>query len=339
MTYPGATILDADGLTLSAEERAFFREADPWGFILFARNVDMPEQVRRLTGEMREAVGREAVVLIDQEGGRVQRLRGPHWRDWPAPLDVVARAGPRAGEALWLMYRLIAAELREIGVTANAAPTCDIAGRDTHPFLRNRCLGTEAFEVVANARAVAEAHLAGGVLPVIKHMPGHGRASTDSHADLPRVAASLDELEDTDFAVFRHLGDLPAGMTAHVVFEAMDAQPATTSAEVVGYLREGLGFGGLLMTDDTSMKALKGSPAEKARAARGAGCDLVLFCNQSLEDRRALAEAAGRMSAAEAARGVSAMRAIRDPEEFDAAAAAADFAAILGRDGGGGQNG
>ena len=329
MSLPGATILDADGLRLSAEERAFFREADPWGFILFARNIDTPEQVQRLTGEMREAVGRDALVMIDQEGGRVQRMRGPHWRDWPAPLDVVRRAGPAGAQALWTMYRVIAAELRAVGINANAAPTCDIAGPRTHPFLHNRCLGTETFEVVANARAVAEAHLAGGVLPIVKHMPGHGRAESDSHENLPHVDAAMEDLEDTDFAVFRHLSDLPLGMTAHVVYEALWDGPATTSAAAIEHVREGLGFDGLLMTDDISMKALRGSYADTARAARAAGCDAVLFCNQSLEDRRAVSEAAGRMSAAEAARAATAMARIDTPTEIDIAALDAEFEALL----------
>lgn len=335
MKTPGATILDADGVSLTPAERAFFREADPWGFILFARNVDTPDQLRRLTGDMRDAVGRDAVVMVDQEGGRVQRLRGPHWTEWPAPLDVVQKAGPGAARALYLMYRLLAAELRDVGINANCAPTCDIAGPETHPFLRNRCLGTETYEVVANARAVAEAHLAAGVMPIIKHMPGHGRATADSHKALPAVATSVEELDDTDFAVFRNLADLPAGMSAHIVFEALDDKPATCSPEVVAHIRESIGFDGLLMTDDLSMGALSGTGPEKAAAARAAGIDLALYCNQPLPDRIAVAEAAGRLSASEAARAVSAMQVLKDPQPIDIAEARAEFESLLNGTGGG----
>lgn len=329
VTAPGACILDADGLRLDPAERDFFREADPWGFILFARNIDTPEQVRRLTGEMREAVGRDAVIMVDQEGGRVQRLRGPHWTEWPAPLDVVKRAGPAAAQALYLMYRILAHELRAVGINANCAPTCDIAGSATHPFLFNRCLGTETYEVVANARAVSEAHLDAGVLPIIKHMPGHGRATADSHENLPHVHTSAEELDDTDFAVFRNLSDLPAGMTAHVVYDALDRHPATCSAEVIAHIREVIGFGGLLMTDDLSMRALSGTGPQKAAAARAAGCDLALYCNQPLEDRRAVADAAGRLSASEWARATSAEQAIRQPRPIDIDAARAEFETLV----------
>ncbi|MGR3586536.1 MAG: glycoside hydrolase family 3 N-terminal domain-containing protein, partial [Pseudooceanicola nanhaiensis] len=210
----GATILDAEGLALTADERALFRDADPFGFILFSRNIDTPDQVRALTSEMREAVGRDVPILIDQEGGRVQRLRAPHWREWLAPLDHVERAGAQAETAMYLRYRIIAEELRLVGVDANCAPLVDVATDETHPFLRNRCYGTDPEEVAAIGRAVAQAHLDGGVLPVVKHIPGHGRAVSDSHMELPVVNVSPLDWATSDAVPFRELNDLPLGMTA-----------------------------------------------------------------------------------------------------------------------------
>ena len=217
-----AAILDADGLTLSADEKAFFRDADPWGFILFARNIATPDQVRALCAEMREAVGRDAVITIDQEGGRVQRLRPPQWRDWMPPLDLVARSGDKAERAIYLMYRIIADELHQIGIDSNCAPMVDVAGHATHDFLRNRCYSSDPARVAAVGRAAAQGMLDGGVLPVLKHIPGHGRAVVDSHYDLPRVGAMSADLSAVDFAPFHALRDLPMGMTAHIVYEALD---------------------------------------------------------------------------------------------------------------------
>ncbi|MGD9865717.1 MAG: glycoside hydrolase family 3 N-terminal domain-containing protein, partial [Pseudodonghicola sp.] len=215
----GATILDAEGLRLSAEEAAFFRDANPYGFILFARNLDTPDQIRALCDDMRAAVGRDCPILIDQEGGRVQRLRPPLAREWLPPLDHVARAGEAAERAMVLRYRLIADELRGLGIDGDCAPMADLAFDSTHPFLKNRCYGSDPETVARLARAVADGLLAGGVLPVLKHIPGHGRATQDSHYDLPHVSADAEELDDTDFAAFRMLNDLPLGMTAHLVYD------------------------------------------------------------------------------------------------------------------------
>src|SRR6056297_3826862 len=250
VTRYGATILDAEGLCLTPDEKAFFREARPFGFILFARNIDTPEQVRALCAEMRAAAGHDAVITIDQEGGRVQRLRAPQWRDWPAPLDQVAQAGAEAARAMYLRYRIIAAELHALGLDSNCAPLVDVAGPRTHPFLRNRCYGEDAVTVGALGRAVAEGLLDGGVLPVVKHIPGHGRAEADSHHDLPVVEAVKSDLQDFDFEPFRKLGDLPIGMTAHVVYSAIDGLPATLSAPMMRVIREEIGSAGLIMTDD-----------------------------------------------------------------------------------------
>jgi len=326
----GATILDAEGVRLTAEEKAFFRAADPFGFILFARNIQSAEQTRALCNELRESVGRDCLITVDQEGGRVQRLRSPLARDWMAPLDHVEQAAEQAERAMYLRYRLIAQELFELGIDSNCAPVGDLITPDTHPFLKNRCYGRDLHQVVILARAVAQAHLDGGVLPVLKHIPGHGRAQVDSHKELPRVTASLETLRSQDFAVFAALNDLPLGMTAHLVYEALDEHPATISGKVMAMIRSQIGFGGLIMTDDISMKALAGTPAQKAAAARAAGCDLVLFCNAELQDRRAVAEAAGEMDGAGQARADAALALRQSPVLLDTEAAEAELTALMG---------
>ena len=329
MTRPGATILDADGPRLTPEEKAFFRSADPFGFILFARNIDTADQIRALTSEMREAVGRAAPITIDQEGGRVQRLRPPLGRDWLPPLDHVAQAGEAAERAMYLRYRLIAAELRALGIDSNCAPMVDLAGPQTHDFLFNRCYGGDAAEVAALGRAVAQGLLDGGVLPVLKHIPGHGRATLDSHYDLPHVDAEPEALDDTDFAPFRALADLPMGMTAHLVYDAIDAAPATLSPAVIDLVRQQIGFDGLLMTDDISMKALEGDLGSLSRQAIAAGCDVVLHCNGTLQERRQVAEAAGRMTKAAQIRAQAALAARHDPLPLDIRAAEAELSSLL----------
>lgn len=323
----GAAIFGPEGATITDWERGFFRDFRPFGFILFARNVGNPDQVRRLCDDLRNAAGHDAPILIDQEGGRVQRLRAPYWREWLPPLDQMARARDPL-RALWLRYRLIAAELRDVGIDVNCAPCADIAGRVTHPFLRNRCLGDDVITVMDAARVVADAHLHGGVLPVVKHIPGHGLAAVDSHKDLPRVGADYDFLVREDFAPFRALADLPMGMTAHVVYDAIDADnPATTSPAAQYEIRQTIGFKGLLMTDDISMEALSGSVADRSRAALAAGCDVVLHCNGKAREILSVGEAVGRLSGADAfwaAKGGLHLRASSTPvdiaaltEEFD----------------------
>ncbi|QGX98631.1 beta-N-acetylhexosaminidase [Roseovarius faecimaris] len=328
MSRYGATILDADELRLRSDERALFRDVNPFGFILFARNIDTPDQVRALCGDLREAVGREAPITIDQEGGRVQRLRAPLWREWLPPLEQV-EATDRPEDAMYWRYRIIAHELRSIGIDSNCAPLVDVAGPDTHPFLRNRCYGTEAQAVAGIGRAVADAHLDGGVLPVLKHIPGHGRAVVDSHLDLPVVDAEPEELLDTDFAPFRALNDLPLGMTAHLVYSQLDDAPATLSPKVMQMIREDIGFDGLIMTDDISMKALRGSLEDNARASLAAGCDVVLHCNGTFAERVAVAEASGEMTDAAQARAERALAARKAPDEVDIAALEAKLSAVM----------
>lgn len=282
-----ALILGVSGTALTADERAFLREADPWGFILFARNIEAPGQVAALTGALREAVGRDAPILIDQEGGRIARLRAPHWREWPAP-EVDGDAG--GAEALSLRYRIIAQELRAVGVDVNCMPILDVPGVGTHPIIDTRVLARDPATIAERGRAVCAGLMAGGVLPVLKHMPGHGRAQADSHEALPRVVAAHAHLVETDFAPFRALADQPLGMTAHVVYDAIDPdRAATVSPPCLRAIREEIGFDGCLMTDDIGMGALSGSVADRARASLDAGCDLVLHCNGEMAEMEALA--------------------------------------------------
>lgn len=323
---PNATILGGiGGPVLTADEAAFFREADPWGFILFGRNVDSPDQLRRLTGDLRAAVGRDALITVDQEGGRVQRLRGPHWTDWPAPLDQ-AQAGPRA---MWLRYHLIGQELRAVGIDSNCAPTLDVAQDATHPFLRDRCLGDDPARVADLGRAAADGLLAAGVLPVVKHMPGHGRAQADSHHGLPVVDAALADLAAIDFAPFRALADLPMGMTAHIRFPALDDAPATASARMIALIREDIGFDGLLMTDDLTMNALSGTEAERARASISAGCDVVLHCNGTVAQMAPVVAAAGAMSDTALRRADAALALRCPPASADLAALRAEWQRLV----------
>lgn len=331
----GATILDADGLRLSKDEARFFREANPFGFILFARNIDTPDQVYALCSELREAVGREAPITIDQEGGRVQRLRGPQWHEWEAPLDFVEMAGDDAPRAMYIRYRLIADELRALTIDSNCAPMTDLAGPATHEFLKNRCYGATPGTVAELGRAVADGLLAGGVLPVLKHIPGHGRATLDSHYDLPQVDADLEELIDTDFAPFRELNDLPMGMTAHIRFAQIDEAPATLSRDVMNLVRSDIGFDGLIMTDDISMKALNGSTEANTRQSLDAGCDVVLLCNQPLATREACANAAGAMHDVAQTRAMRALEARKTPDDIDIAELKAELKALLSGQGNG----
>jgi beta-N-acetylhexosaminidase len=324
-----AAIFGCEGPRLTRGEAAFFRDADPWGFILFARNIENPDQLRRLTGELRRAVGRDCVITIDQEGGRVQRLRGPIWREWQPPLDTVAQAADPA-HAMWLQMRLIAQELRDVGIDSNCAPCGDIAGDLTHPFLKNRCYGTDPAAVSRIGRAVADGLLAGGVLPVMKHLPGHGRATLDTHFQLPTVGVGPADLHHTDFAPFRALADLPMAMTAHVVFSAYDDKPATLSPRMVQVIRQDIGFQGLLMTDDLNMQALSGTVADRAAKAIAAGCDIALHCKGTVAEFAATAASVGHMPPAAQARADAALMQRKSALSVDIPALEAEFAGLMG---------
>jgi beta-N-acetylhexosaminidase len=327
-----ACILGCSGLELTPEERALFRDARPWGFILFKRNVESPEQARALVQALRDCVGRaEAPVLIDQEGGRVQRLGPPHWPKYPTG-EAYGKAGGgdrlRRRELTRLGARLIAHDLKALGINVDCVPVLDTPGPGAHDVIGDRAYGRDWESVAELGRAACEGLLAGGVLPVIKHMPGHGRAGADSHLDLPLVDAPLEELERTDFRPFRACSDMPLGMTAHVVYTAIDeTRPATTSPEAIRLIRETLGFDGLLMTDDLSMKALCGAFEDRASQALQAGCDVVLHCNGDMSEMRDTLRGVGELSGEPLRRARAALaRLVRQVEPFDEPAARARFA-------------
>lgn len=313
-------------------EAAFFRDIDPWGFILFARNIETPDQVRRLTASLREAVGRDAPILIDQEGGRVQRLRPPHWRNWKPVQSLFDGADEaRALEATRLRYRIIAEELRAVGIDVNCAPLLDVLAPEGHNIIGDRALGRDPDTVARRGLEVCNGLLAGGVLPVIKHIPGHGRASADSHLSLPRVDTPLAKLTRTDFAPFKALADQPLGMTAHVVFDALDPDAcATESASVISMIRDDLGFDGLLMTDDLSMKALSGTMTRRTQRAIGAGCDVILHCNGVLTEMEEIAGWTPTLEGPSARRAERALASRKSPEPCDVAAADRAYATLVG---------
>jgi beta-N-acetylhexosaminidase len=300
---PRAIFFSCAGETLSADERAFFRAVDPLGFILFQRNCRLPEQVEALVADFRDCVGRaDAPVLIDQEGGRVARLKPPEWRRYPAPARLAAL--PEADEVVRLGARLIADDLAVLGVTVDCLPVLDLPVAGASDVIGDRAYGGDPAFVARLGRAACEGLLAGGVLPTIKHIPGHGRAKVDSHKALPHVDEAAAELAQTDFAPFRALNDMPWAMTAHVVYTAIDPDaPATLSRKVIDtVIRGDIEFGGVLVSDDVTMGALAGTMGERVRDALAAGCDAVLHCTGALSEMREAAEAAAPLTEAAAAR-------------------------------------
>jgi beta-N-acetylhexosaminidase len=334
-----AFITGVSGFTLTADERDFMRAERPWGFILFKRNIETPAQVTALITELRETIGEpDAPVLIDQEGGRVQRFGPPHWPVYPPGAvfgtlyDIDRKLGLTAAR---LSARLIAADLIDLGVTVDCLPLADVPIAGADAVIGSRAYGTEPGKVAAIARAVTEGLEQGGVLPVLKHIPGHGRATADTHFKLPVVDTSKAELESSDFAAFRPLADLPMAMTAHVVFSALDpAQSATTSATIIEQvIRGSIGFQGLLMSDDVSMNALAGSIAERTRALLSAGCDMVLHCNGNLDEMREVARETPVLSGKALERAKRALASRRPPQPFDRVAGRAELDELVGRAG------
>lgn len=334
-----AFIVGVSGLSLTGEERAFMRDEKPWGFILFRRNVDTPAQVAALVSELRDTIGQpDAPVLIDQEGGRVQRLGPPHWPSYPpgavfgALYDENTAAGLRAA---YLSARLIAADLNALGITVDCLPLADVPVAGADAVIGDRAYGTTPEKVAQIARAVTQGLRDGGVLPVLKHIPGHGRATADSHARLPTVDTPQVELARTDFAAFQPLADLPMAMTAHVVFSALDAaQPATTSATIINQVIRGtIGFQGLLMSDDVSMNALSGSIAERTAAIVAAGCDMVLHCNGKIDEMRAVAARTPMLAGEALMRGDRALASRKTPQPFDRVAGRDELDALIARAG------
>lgn len=329
---PRAVIFGLAGPSLDAAERRLFAAARPLGFILFARNCLEPAQIRDLVDDLRDCAGdRDALVLIDQEGGRVQRLRPPRWRAAPAAERIGGLGEAAALEAAWLHGRLLAADLQPLGIDVDCAPVLDVRRPEGHGIIGDRAFAAQPGRVAQLGRATCAGLLAGGVLPVIKHIPGHGRATLDSHEALPVVDAAADDLRALDFQPFVALADMPLAMTAHVVYAAFDrAAPATTSATVIGEVIRGtIGFDGLLLSDDLCMRALTGSPQERARAALAAGCDVVLHCNGDPAEMEAIADACPPLPADGARRlaRAQAMRAV--PEPIDQEDAGKRLAALL----------
>lgn len=331
---PRAFVSGCAGAALSADEIAFFRDADPFGFILFKRNCETPEQIAALTSALRDSVGRDAPVLIDQEGGRVQRLQPPIWTAYPAARvfgEIHATDPERARKATRLGMRLIASDLRKIGIDVDCVPCLDVPVEGAHDVIGRRAYGLEPGIVADLGRAASEGLFAGGVLPVMKHVPGHGRAGVDSHLSLPIVETDRATLAAVDFRPFTALNDLPFAMTAHVVYTAIDPDnPATLSRTVVSEIIRGhIGFDGCLMTDDLSMKALSGPVTEKATRALAAGNDLVLHCNGDITEMRELAACAPELSGTSLQRCEAALALRQAPEPFDEAAARAAFAELI----------
>ena len=330
-----AVIFGCEGLSITNWERYFFSDSDPFGFILFARNCESPEQIRTLVADLRDSVGRgDAPVLIDQEGGRVARLTAPQWRAAPA----AGRFGRLAGrdrdlaeQAVLLNARLIAAELRGLGITVNCAPVLDLPAPGASDVIGDRAFGADPERVADLGRAFCDGLLAGGVLPVIKHIPGHGRARVDSHFEVPVVDTARTELEVSDFRPFALLAGMPWAMTGHLVYSDIDPDnPATMSRAVIAeVIRGAIGFEGVLVTDDLSMAALGGDYSARAARSLAAGCDLVLHCNGKAEEMKAVMDGAGPLSTEASRRLAVAAARPGAPEDIDTAALAARLDRML----------
>lgn len=337
MSAIGAFITGCAGPSLSGREIIFFRDRNPWGLILFRRNCETPEQIKALTSAFRAAVGRrDAPVFVDQEGGRVQRLGPPSqaWKTYPPARsfgDLYASDPVAALRTARHVGRLMAEDLVAAGITVNCVPVLDVPQPGAHEIIGKRAYSTNREQIMVLARAHVAGFLDGGVLPVIKHIPGHGRAKADSHLDLPVVDARKMELAATDFPPFAAFADAPMAMTAHVVYTALDkTAPATLSAKVIKkVIRSEIGFRGLLMTDDLSMKALSGSYAERTQRALKAGCDVVLHCNGEMSEMEEVAAAAGTLRGQPMRRARAALKLMRKPQPFDRQAALRDLEALV----------
>lgn len=326
---PSNVIFGCSGINLTPAEKEFFSAVRPWGLILFSRNIASPEQLRALTASFKECVGRdEAMVFIDQEGGRVSRLPAKHWRVPPSPTIFAKLYGTNpesAKRAIFLNYLLIAVELKTCGINANCAPMLDVASEKADWIMTGRALGYEPAQVTELGAEIASALRSGGVAPVIKHAPGHGRAQVDSHQELPRLSSSLDELRRRDFEPFRELRNEAMMMTAHIIYEAVDSErPATVSRQVIeGVLRGDIGYEGLIMSDDLNMQALSGPVEERAAAALDAGCDIALHCSGNLAEMRSISAVVSPL------RGDSLRRAQRAEQVAFAQASSPDSASLL----------
>lgn len=333
-----AFIAGCEGTRLTKDEYAFFQDTRPFGLIVFRRNCKNASELHDLTSEFRDAVGADAPVFIDQEGGRVMRLRPPVWPAYPSMRVIGAVAEQdlsHGSRAAWLHGRLIAADLRAVGIDVNCAPVLDVATAEVSDAIGDRSFSTDAKMVALLGRSLAEGMFAGGVVPVMKHIPGHGRATSDSHKELPVVTSGLEELVANDFRPFAELADLPAAMTAHILYTALDPHNAATVSRHImqDIIRGKLGFDGLLMSDDVSMHALSGDYADRAAAIYDAGCDVVLHCNGRAEEMRRIGDAAPVLGGKSQERAARVMRARADPAPLDKDAAREEFLALVARAG------
>lgn len=330
-----ACILGLAGTELTPEERRFFSDIQPLGFILFRRNIEAPEQVKALVTSLKSLVAHKALILIDQEGGRVRRLRPPHWPDYPpaSRFAEVTNDLSEEREMVRLGARLMAYDLAELGINVDCAPVLDVPQPGAHDIIGDRAYGLTPQTVAIMGRACAEGLLAGGVLPVIKHIPGHGRAGADSHTDLPRVDTKFDELLKVDFYPFQVNADMPIAMTAHVLYRAIDKRnPATTSRKCLKIVRDLIGFDGLLISDDLSMNALFGTLEKRARASLRAGCDVLLHCNGQMDQMKQIAQVTPKLKGEALRRAKAAMRRIlKMPEPLDVTDARARFDVVMAR--------
>ncbi len=334
MSESTAVIFGCNGTSLNSDEIAFFKEVNPWGFILFGRNIESLDQVALLCASLRETVGWHAPILIDQEGGRVQRIKPPLARKYPSGAvlgEIYAQDHERGLRAAWLMSRLHAFDLHRIGINVDCLPVLDVPVPGAHDVIGNRAYGHDADTVSAMGAAAADGLKAGGLLPVIKHMPGHGRGGADSHHALPVVDATVAELQEQDFEPFRRLNGELMAMSAHVVYSAIDATaPATTSSKVINdIIRSHIGFDGLLMSDDVSMNALAGSIGERTAAINQAGCDMVLHCNGVMAEMQAVANNAILLEGEAKRRAANVVSGFRIPDASDEGALAAEFSSLL----------
>jgi beta-N-acetylhexosaminidase len=321
LSKSNAVVFGLEGKEVSIKERDFFKEANPLGFILFARNIDNPDQVKALVKDLKDIVGWNCPILIDQEGGRVARLKPPHWRKSP-PMGVFAELAKsdlkKAEEVAYLNARIIGQELAELGINVDCAPVCDLLFAGAHDIVGDRSFGSDVEIVSKLARKTAQGLLDSGVLPIIKHIPGHGRASSDSHEELPVVDSSIDELQKSDFKVFENLNNMPWAMTAHILYNSIDKEePATLSPKLIEIIRKQIGFNGFLISDDLSMCALKGSFADRTKKSIIAGCDAVLHCNGKIDEMVQIANNIGELSAMAKNRLEASLKLIQSPKNHD----------------------
>ena len=330
-----ACILGLESTELTPEECRFFSDTQPLGFILFRRNIDTPEQVKALVSALKGLVAHEALILIDQEGGRVRRLRPPHWPDYPPPARFaeVTNDPSEEREMVRLGARLMAHDLTELGINVDCAPVLDVPQPDAHEIVGDRAYGMTRQAVAVMGRAACEGFLAGGVLPVIKHVPGHGRAGADSHTDLPRIDTKLEDLLTVDFYPFQVNADMPIAMTGHVLYRAIDKRnPATTSRKCLKIVRDVIGFDGLLITDDLSMNALSGTLEKRAKAALRAGVDVILHCSGQMAEMKSVVHVTPKLKGEGLRRAKAAIkRLLKTPEPLDVIDARARFEVVMAR--------